>query len=122
MLLGLNARNGHEAPQVRGALFLKKWSHVMKTALWFAILLIPTIALAQGATPAKRPTVGAKPLVQTKPRAPVGCKLVGTVKGTKLWAGECAAAPELGTGTPAEESSPTSIPDAAGGATPKDQQ
>jgi hypothetical protein len=94
----------------------------MKTALWFAILLIPTIALAQGATPAKRPTVGAKQLIQTKPRAPVGCKLVGTVKGTKLWAGECAAAPELRTGTPAEESSPTSVPGAAGGATPKDQQ
>ena len=51
------------------------------------MLLIPTIALAQGATPPKRPTVGTKPLIQAKPRAPVGCKLVGTVKGTKLWAG-----------------------------------
>jgi hypothetical protein len=85
------------------------------------MLLIPTIALAQDATPAKRPTVSAKPFVQTKPRAPFGCKLVGTVKGTKLWAGECAAAPELRTGTPSEESSP-SVPDVAGGATPKDQQ
>ena len=94
----------------------------MKTALCFAMLLIPTIALAQGAKPAKRPTVGAKPLIQVKPRAPVGCKLVGTVKGTKLWAGECAEAPALRTGTPAEKSSPTSVPDAAGGATPKDQQ
>ena len=94
----------------------------MRTPLWFAMLLIPTLALAQGATPAKRPTVGAKPLVQVKPRPPVGCKLVGMVKGTKLWAGECTAAPELRTGTPAEESSPTSVPDAAVGATPKDQQ
>jgi hypothetical protein len=94
----------------------------MRTALCFAMLLIPTIALAQGATPPKRPTVGTKPLVQAKPRAPAGCKLVGTVKGTKLWAGDCTAAPELRTGTPAEESSPTSVPDAAGGATPKDQQ
>jgi hypothetical protein len=33
----------------------------MRTAL---CLLIPTLALAQGATPAKRPTVGAKPIVQ----------------------------------------------------------
>jgi hypothetical protein len=89
----------------------------MRTALWFAMLLIPTIALAQ--TPSKRPTVGAKPLVLAKPRAPVGCKLVGTVKGTKLWAGECTAL-ELRTGTPAEE--PTSVPDTAGGAAPKDQQ
>ena len=72
----------------------------MRTALCFAMLLIPTIALAQGATSAKRPTVGAKPLVQAKPRASVGCKLIGTVKGTKLWAGECTAL-ELRTGTPA---------------------
>ncbi len=94
----------------------------MRTALCFAMLLIPTITLAQGAPPAKRPTVSAKPFVQTKPRAPVGCKLVGTVKGTKLWAGECTATPELRTGTPSEESSPPSVPDATGGATPKDQQ
>jgi hypothetical protein len=94
----------------------------MRIALCFAMLLIPTIALAQGATPPKRPTVGTKPVVQAKPRAPVGCKLVGTVKGTKLWAGECTAAPELRTGTPAEESSPTSVPDATDGASPKDQQ
>jgi len=95
----------------------------MRTALCFAMLLIPTVAFGQGPTPAKRPTVGAKPLVQAKPRAPVGCKLVGTVKGTKLWAGECTAAQEVRTGTPVEgESSPTSVPGAAGGATPKDQQ
>ena len=100
---------------------MKKWNHVMRTALCFAILLIPTLALAQGAKPAKRPAVGAKPLVQVKPWAPVGCKLVGTVKGTKLWAGECTATPELRTGTPSEESGP-SAPDAAGGTTPKDQQ
>jgi hypothetical protein len=94
----------------------------VRSALCFAILLIPTLALAQDAKPAKRPTVGAKPLVQVKPRAPVGCKFVGTVKGTKLWAGECTAAPELRTGTPADESSPISVPDATVGPTPKDQQ
>jgi hypothetical protein len=100
---------------------LRKWKHVTRTALCFAMLLIPTIALAQGATPTKRPTVSAKPIVQTKPKAPVGCKLVGTVKGTKLWAGECTATPELRTGTPAEEPSP-SVPHATVGPTPKDQQ
>ncbi|OKO72306.1 hypothetical protein AC629_38220 [Bradyrhizobium sp. NAS80.1] len=94
----------------------------MRTALCFAMLFIPTIALAQGATPAKQSNVVAKPLVQMKPRAPVGCKLVGTVRGTKLWAGECTATPELKAGTPAEESSPTSFPDATSSATPKDQQ
>jgi hypothetical protein len=71
----------------------------MRMALCFAMLLIPTIALAQGANTSKRPTSSAKPFVQTKPKAPVGCKLVGTVRGTKLWAGECTAAPELRTGT-----------------------
>jgi len=38
------------------------------------------------------PKVGHKLLVQLKPKAPVGCKLVGTVRGTKLWAGECVGA------------------------------
>jgi hypothetical protein len=51
----------------------------------------PLSAFAQGAAP----KVGNKPLVQIKPQAPMGCKLVGTVKGTKLWAGECEAATEL---------------------------
>ncbi|MGY4499174.1 hypothetical protein ACVWYH_003105 [Bradyrhizobium sp. GM24.11] len=55
-------------------------------------LLFTTGAFAQTAPPkaAKRP-------VQAKPQAPMGCKLVGTVRGTKLWAGDCtgtAAAPE----------------------------
>jgi len=38
-----------------------------------------------------KPTVGAKRL-QAKPTAPAGCKLVGTVRGAKLWAGDCVAA------------------------------
>ena len=37
------------------------------------------------------PKVGATPLVQVKPKGSQGCKLVGTVKGTKLWAGDCIA-------------------------------
>jgi hypothetical protein len=44
-------------------------------------------AFAQSAPP----KVGNKPLVQVKPKEPAGCKLVGTVKGTKLWAGDCVA-------------------------------
>ena len=35
------------------------------------------------------PKVGNTQLVQLKPKAPMGCKLVGTVRGTKLWAGDC---------------------------------
>ena len=43
-----------------------------------------------------------KPLVLLKPKEPMGCKLVGTVKGTKLWAGDCVAS-ELRGATPATE-------------------
>jgi hypothetical protein len=47
----------------------------------------------------KPPKVGNKPLVLVKPKGPTGCKLVGTVKATKLWAGDCVAS-ELRGATP----------------------
>ncbi len=50
------------------------------------------------------PKVGGKPLVQIKPKGPTGCKLVGTVNGTKLWAGECETS-ELRSSAPAAETS-----------------
>ena len=37
----------------------------------------------------------------------MGCKLVGTVKGTKIWAGNCVDASELRGTKPAEEVSPS---------------
>ena len=46
--------------------------------------------------------VGSRPLVQITPKGPTGCKLVGTVKGTKLWAGNCEAS-ELRRSVPAAE-------------------
>ena len=46
-------------------------------------------AVAQGALTGQKRTTGRKPIVQAKPSMPMGCKLVGTVRGTKLWAGEC---------------------------------
>jgi hypothetical protein len=59
----------------------------MKYVLMAAVLA-STSAVAQ--TPkAHAPQVGGKPLVQVKPGTPQDCKLVGTVKGTKLWAGDC---------------------------------
>ena len=64
----------------------------MKSISLLAALFMSTSAFAQSAAPkAGAPLVGDKPLVQVKPRAPIGCKLVGTVKGTKLWAGDCTA-------------------------------
>jgi hypothetical protein len=52
-----------------------------------AIIGLSASAFAQTAAP----RVGDKPLRQAKPQTPMGCKLVGTVKGTKLWAGDCIA-------------------------------
>jgi hypothetical protein len=48
------------------------------------------------------PKVGSRPLAQVKPKGTIGCKLVGTVRGTKIWAGDCAAS-ELRGSAPAEE-------------------
>jgi hypothetical protein len=58
------------------------------------------------------PKVGGRSLVRVKPQAPAGCKLVGTVKGTKLWAGNCADASELRGTTPSAETDPPPAPDA----------
>ncbi len=68
-----------------------------------AIICFSASAFGQTGTP----KVGGKPLKQVKPLVPMGCKLVGTVKGTKLWAGDCAAASELRGTTPATERAPT---------------
>jgi hypothetical protein len=90
-------------------------------AVLLAMFFVSTAALAQGAAPTKRPTVGGKPIVQVMPSASAGCKFVGTVKGTKLWAGDCTGS-ELRTTMPAEETSKPLLPDQAVGAIPKGQQ
>ena len=79
----------------------------MKVAVALLSLLFATSAFAQSPPPkaAKRPAAA-----QAKSQAPMGCKLVGTVKGTKLWAGDCAAPSELRGSTPAAE--PTAAPTA----------
>ena len=78
------------------------------TALVLACL--STAALAQ--TPTAK-----QPLAQAKLKEPMGCKLVGTVKGAKLWAGDCVAASELRGAVPAE--TPT-LPERASEALPPD--
>jgi hypothetical protein len=65
------------------------------------------------------PKVGNKPLVQVKPKEPLGCKLVGTVKGTKLWAGDCVGSEPRDT-TPATETQ--SLPERATGVIPPGQK
>jgi len=91
----------------------------MKPLAGILALLFATNAFAQG-TP---PKVGTKPLVQVKPKVATGCKLVGTVKGTKIWAGDCTDAAGLRGATPAAEATPAPmLPDAAAGAIPPGQE
>jgi hypothetical protein len=71
----------------------------MKTWLVLVAICLPAQAFAQDAPP----KVGNKPHAQVKPREPMGCKLVGTVRGTKLWAGDCEAAELRGSSAPATE-------------------
>ena len=74
-----------------------------------------TGAYAQGAPP----KAGNKPLVQVRPKEPTGCKLVGKVKGTKLWAGDCVGSELRGT-TPATETQ--SVPEREPAAIPPGQK
>ena len=72
----------------------------MRTPLVLAVIVgLSAAAFAQTGAP----KVGGKRLKQVKPSAPMGCKLLGSVKGTKIWAGDCVAAPELRGGTPTPE-------------------
>jgi hypothetical protein len=68
-------------------------------------------ALAQDAAP----NVGNKLLARVRPKEPMGCKLVGTVRGTKLWAGDCVGSEVRGT-TPSADEQPSpeqSLPERA---------
>jgi len=68
------------------------------------------------------PAVAGKPLIQVKPAAPVGCKLVGTVRGTKLWAGDCVASDLRSSITPDAENNDLSLTDRAARAIPPGQK
>jgi hypothetical protein len=59
----------------------------MRFLIILAAICFSANAFAQNATP----KAGTKPV---KPKEPIGCKFVGMVKGTKLWAG--AGASRLG--------------------------
>jgi hypothetical protein len=63
----------------------------MKPFIGLAVLFFATSAFAQSAPP----KAGNRPLAQVRPQVPMGCKLVGTVKGTKLWAGDCESSSAL---------------------------
>jgi hypothetical protein len=81
----------------------------MKALLILAMTCFSANAFAQDASP-KTATK------QVKPKEPMGCKFVGTVKGTKLWAGDCMG-PEL-RGAASETDSPPLIERATGAIPP----
>jgi hypothetical protein len=85
----------------------------MRVLIILAAVCFSANAMAQAPSP---PKGSHKPLVQVKPKAPKapeGCKLVGTIKGTKLWAGDCAGGSELRGTTPiAEPAAPAPAPEA----------
>jgi hypothetical protein len=87
----------------------------MRILLILVAIFFSATAVAQSAPP----KVGNKPLVQVKPKEPMGCKLVGTVRGTKLWAGECLGSELRGTTTATE---PQSLPERATEAIPPGQK
>ena len=83
---------------------------VILTAVCFS-----TSAYAQGVPP----KAGNKPLVQVRPKESTGCKLVGRVKGIKLWAGDYVG-PELRGAIPSTET--PSVPEPPTGAILPDQK
>ena len=70
----------------------------MRSLFILVAICFSTAAFAQSAPP----KVGNKRLVQIKPKEPMGCKLVGTVRGTKLWAGDCVGSELRGSTTTTE--------------------
>jgi hypothetical protein len=83
----------------------------MRALVVLTAVCLSASAYAQDAPP----KVGNKPLAQIKPKEPMGCKLVGTVRGTKLWAGDCVES-ELRGAAPATDAQ--SLSERATGAIP----
>jgi hypothetical protein len=92
----------------------------MRQFLLAAVLIFSTSAYAQDAS--KAPTVAGKSTARMKPKAAVGCTLVGTVRGTKLWAGDCAAPDQLRSSVPASEGGETPPQEQPAGAAPSGQK
>ena len=66
------------------------------------LILVATCFSANAFAKGAPPKVGNKTLAQIKPKEPIGCKLVGAVRGTKLWAGDCVGSELKGSATPTE--------------------
>jgi hypothetical protein len=82
----------------------------IKALVILTAVCLSTSAFGQDATPKH----------QAKPKEPTGCKLVGTVKGTKLWAGDCVTSEQLRGTTSGTDTQ--SLPGPATGAIPPGQK
>src|ERR1700741_5585052 len=87
----------------------------MRSLLILVAICFSATALAQSA----HPKAGNKALVQVKPKEPMGCRLVGTVRGTKLWAGDCVGSELKGSTTTTEKQA---LPEEATGSITPDQK
>ena len=89
------------APLTVGGAMGAKVKLTIRTLLILVAICFSATAFAQSAPP----KVGNKPLVPANPKEPIGCKLVGTVRGTRLWAGDCVGLEARGTITTTEPQS-----------------
>jgi hypothetical protein len=83
---------------------------MMRALVLLAAICFSATAFAQSSPPkaSKRPA-----LAQAAPKAPMGCKLVGTGRGTKLWAGDCVASELRGAAHTETQTLPEQAPGAA---------
>jgi hypothetical protein len=88
----------------------------MRPLLILVAVFLSATAFAQSAPP----KVGNKALVHVKPKELMGCTLVGTVRHTKLWAGDCVASELKGSTTTMETQA--SSDEATGSITPDQKQ
>jgi hypothetical protein len=110
---------GDNSPPERIGQDGKSYSIRQRTMRFLLILAVLSVSANASLAQDAAPKVGNRTLYQVKPKAPEGCKLVGTVKGTKLWAGDCISSELRGT-TPAAETQ--SLPERAAGAVPPGQK
>ena len=88
-------------PDTRNTLF------VMAAGAGFFLAMYQWVTTdSGGATLTRR--AGNKPVARVKPKEPTACKLVGTVRGTKLWTGDCVGV-ELLKGTHTSPEQGTSV-------------
>jgi hypothetical protein len=91
----------------------------MKSTISTILLMFAFVgsAFAQSA-----PTASRNPSVQAKSKRAADCKFVGTVRGTKLWAGDCTTPDQLRSSLPAAETNAPTLQDQATEAIPAGQK